>query len=150
MTDEAAGRRERALTVGALFVGSVLALITGDESQSTVEGTALPSSAGDGLAASRALAFVVVAGAGALLLGRGRLRNALGGLLAIVGVGLVWVGAPLTMAGGVLVVAAGVVTLLRAGRWPAPGPRYTAPAEGRDGGGKDVWDSLDRGEDPTL
>jgi uncharacterized membrane protein (TIGR02234 family) len=67
----------------------------------------------------------------------------------------------LAVAGGVLVVLAGAAAIARGGAWPGMSSRYenAAPAVGRTahdhraaGTGstaKDLWDALDRGEDPT-
>ncbi|MGE7433284.1 TIGR02234 family membrane protein [Kitasatospora sp. NPDC001175] len=62
------------------------------------------------------------------------------------------------VAGGVLLALAGLITV-RSGRdWPAMGARYEAPAGQAPGAGKrpkpagtpaELWQALDRGEDPT-
>ncbi|WP_258378276.1 Trp biosynthesis-associated membrane protein [Micromonospora endophytica] len=121
-----------------------------------------------------ALALVGLAGGGAVLATRGRLRRLLGGLLALLGLVLaagggyglfadlggrtVWQPPALCLLGGVLVAAGGLLTALRGHRWPAMGARYEraanrpAAAGGPIGGGGtvDAWDALDRGEDPTV
>ena len=126
-----------------------------------------------------ALALVALAGGGAVLATRGRLRRLLGGLLALLGLavaagggyGLVAVRRRrssrqwpvLCLLGGLLAAAGGWSTALRGGGWPAMGARYerpartaapSAPATGRPGGRaadhRDAWDALDRGEDPTV
>lgn len=58
--------------------------------------------------------------------------------------------------GGVLVVVAGVSALLRGATWPGMSSRYenaatrASAARAVDtGSSKDLWDALDRGEDPT-
>ena len=57
--------------------------------------------------------------------------------------------------GGVLVVLAGVATVVRSATWPGMSSRYEnaatrATAHAADtGSAKDLWDALDRGEDPT-
>jgi uncharacterized membrane protein (TIGR02234 family) len=59
--------------------------------------------------------------------------------------------------GGVLVVLAGGAALVRGAAWPGMSSRYenaarkdTATARAADSGtAKDLWDALDRGEDPT-
>ncbi|GAA2004559.1 TIGR02234 family membrane protein [Catenulispora subtropica] len=60
----------------------------------------------------------------------------------------------LAVAGGVLVALAGVAAVARGGAWPGMSSRYenAAPAAARPGEAstaKDLWDALDRGEDPT-
>lgn len=53
--------------------------------------------------------------------------------------------------GGVIVAVAGVIVCLRARRWPAMGARYEAPAARAEEprGDRQLWDALDRGDDPT-
>jgi uncharacterized membrane protein (TIGR02234 family) len=63
----------------------------------------------------------------------------------------------IAVAGGVLVVLAGAAALVRGAAWPGMSSRYenaaakdTASARAADTGtSKDLWDALDRGEDPT-
>jgi uncharacterized membrane protein (TIGR02234 family) len=50
---------------------------------------------------------------------------------------------------GVLLAASGLLVAVRGPRWPALGARYDAPAA-RPRTDADVWDALDRGEDPTA
>ncbi|RIV38492.1 Trp biosynthesis protein [Micromonospora radicis] len=121
-----------------------------------------------------ALALVGLAGGGAVLATRGRLRRVLGGLLALLGLtvaaggvyGLVadfggrvvWHWPALCLFGGLLVAAGGLLTALRGQRWPAMGARYErrsrrpvepgGPIQGA--GTADAWEALDRGEDPTV
>ncbi|WP_327652101.1 Trp biosynthesis-associated membrane protein [Micromonospora aurantiaca] len=118
-----------------------------------------------------ALTYVGLAGGGAVLATRGRLRRLLGVLLAGVGVavtvgggiGLTEAGVSrqwpaLVLAGGLALAAGGAFTALRGDGWPAMGARYerrSAPADepGRpavERGTRDAWDALDRGEDPTV
>ncbi|MEU1685170.1 Trp biosynthesis-associated membrane protein [Micromonospora sp. NPDC005707] len=121
-----------------------------------------------------ALALVGLAGGGAVLATRGRVRRLLGGLLALLGLGVAAGGGygltesgvsrqwpALVLAGGLVLVAGGLLTALRGGSWPAMGARYErragGPAEraGEDRpaverGTRDAWDALDRGEDPTV
>ncbi|WP_089157187.1 Trp biosynthesis-associated membrane protein [Micromonospora sp. NBS 11-29] len=119
-----------------------------------------------------ALAYVGLAGGGAVLATRGRLRRLLGVLLAGVGlavavgggVGLTEAGVSrqwpaLVLAGGLALAAGGAVTGWRGGGWPAMGARYerragpAGPGDDRpavDRGTRDAWDALDRGEDPTV
>ncbi|MFC4064268.1 Trp biosynthesis-associated membrane protein [Actinoplanes subglobosus] len=119
------------------------------------------------------LAVVALAGTGALLATRGVARRLLGGLLALAGAGVV-VGAVLARAGadpgvaspvwpiacacgGAAVVVGGVLAARHGHRWSAMSSRYerrpAAPAEVETAGpaaGRDLWDALDRGEDPTA
>ncbi|MFC3500389.1 Trp biosynthesis-associated membrane protein [Micromonospora krabiensis] len=97
-----------------------------------------------------ALAVVGLAGGGAVLATRGRLRQVLGGLLALLGVavaagggyGLVaaFEGAvsrqwpALTLVGGLVAAAGGALTALRGRAWPAMGTRYERRA--RAGAGR--------------
>jgi hypothetical protein len=125
-----------------------------------------------------ALAVVGLAGAGAVLATRGRLRRLLGGLLFLLGLAVAVGGgyglvAPfdgevsrrwpaLCVVGGLLAAAGGALTGLRGQRWPAMGARYERSARSVDAaaaaaGGPvegrrttEVWDALDRGEDPTV
>jgi uncharacterized membrane protein (TIGR02234 family) len=89
------------------------------------------------------LALVALAGAGALLATRGRVRRALGGLLVLAGVAVAGVavlgragldpgraGAAATVwpaacvLGGAMIVAAGLAAARHGDRWPAMGSRY--------------------------
>lgn len=114
-----------------------------------------------------ALAWVALAGAGALLATGAAARRAVGVLLVLVGVGIAaaaltaGAGAPggwpvLAAAGGLAAAGAGTLTVARGHRWPAMGGRYQrpgrSPAPAGGAGGRtpeQLWDSLDRGEDPT-
>lgn len=112
-----------------------------------------------------ALAWVVLAGAGALLATRAAVRRAVGVLLVLAGVGIAVTagvaaadpsgsaGWPvLAAAGGLAAAGAGVLALARGQRWPAMGSRYQRRARSRvpaDGSPERLWDALDRGEDPT-
>ena len=62
----------------------------------------------------------------------------------------------LAVLGGVLVALAGVSALVRGATWPGMSSRYENAAAGQaaarpadTGSSKDLWDALDRGEDPT-
>lgn len=109
-----------------------------------------------------ALGLVALAGAGGLLATRGRARRSVGALLvaaaaAIIAVvagelgGAVAVGWPIACLGGALVVgAAGGLAIRDGARWPVMGARYNRPsATDRPASPVDVWDAIDRGEDPT-
>jgi hypothetical protein len=107
-----------------------------------------------------ALGLVALAGAGALLATRGLVRAAVGVLLLLCGFGLIagaaghfpggWSVA--TALGGLLVAGGGGLALVRGRRWPALGARYDRPAGATaraPQSGAEVWDALDRGDDPT-
>jgi uncharacterized membrane protein (TIGR02234 family) len=60
----------------------------------------------------------------------------------------------LSLAGGLCVLLAGVVVAVRGSRWPGMSSRYEAPgragrAPRREATSADLWNALDRGEDPT-
>jgi hypothetical protein len=120
-----------------------------------------------------ALALVGLAGGGAVLATRGRLRQLLGGLLTLTGLavaagggyGLAEAGVSrqwpaLVLVGGLIAAAGGAFTALRGGGWPAMGARYERPARSTaptgtqrpavERGTRDAWEALDRGEDPTV
>jgi hypothetical protein len=125
-----------------------------------------------------ALALVGLAGGGAVLATRGRVRQVLGALLALLGLAVAAGGGyglvadfggavsrqwpALCLAGGVLAAAGGLLTALRGRGWPGMGARYERPARtgaptGEPAGGPvdgrrttEAWDALDRGEDPTV
>jgi hypothetical protein len=105
-----------------------------------------------------ALAIVGLAGAGALVATRGRLRGILGVLLIVIGVATAvlalrstaW--AAVCVAGGLAIALAGIATTLNYKAWPAMGARYERPAakpERKPVTQAELWDALDRGEDPT-
>jgi hypothetical protein len=106
-----------------------------------------------------ALGWVALAGAGALLALRATVRRLLGGLLVPAG-GAIVAGAltvtggwpVLAAAGGLAVAATGALTITRSARWPAMGARYERPARTRSqaAGPEQLWQALDRGEDPTA
>ncbi|GIF37814.1 Trp biosynthesis-associated membrane protein [Actinoplanes xinjiangensis] len=122
------------------------------------------------------LAVVALAGTGALLATRGVVRRLLGAVLALAGAGIA-VGAVLARAGvdpgaagpagtawpvacaggGAAVLVAGVLAARHGHRWSAMSARYerrpAAPVRVEADGptaGRDLWDALDRGEDPTA
>jgi len=110
-----------------------------------------------------AVALVALAGAGAVLATKGAVRRVVGALLVFGGAGLVAgavsrlgavggsAGWPLvTAAGGLLVAVGGAVTVVRGRRWPGMSARYDRPARvGSAATDAQVWDALDRGDDPT-
>ncbi len=109
-----------------------------------------------------ALGAVGLAGAGALLATRGRLRTVVGGLLALTGIGIIGavvetlqhridVGWPvLTIVAAAVVTAAGALTIRYSDTWPEMGARYERPVKGARAPQTELWDALDRGEDPTA
>jgi hypothetical protein len=165
-----AGRRGFVLAVVGCAVGAGLVLWATSRTwltDVTVRPAPLPSvatarSGGSLVPALPALALVALAGAGALVATRRRLRTALGILLSVTGLALValavgsvsrggaWAG--LGALGGVLVSVSGLATLRFGIDWPSLGSRYergyrkTTLGTGADGG---LWDALERGEDPT-
>jgi Tryptophan-associated transmembrane protein (Trp_oprn_chp) len=106
------------------------------------------------------LAIVGLAGAGALVAVRGRLRVALGIVLILIGVVTtvlsfrtmsMW--SALSAGGGVVIALAGLATVRCSAQWPAMGARYERPAaqpERKPVTQAELWDALDRGEDPTT
>ncbi|HEY8472971.1 MAG TPA: Trp biosynthesis-associated membrane protein [Natronosporangium sp.] len=174
------GRRQLAITVGLCAVGAAAVLIAAAQTwQVEVSQRPAPLPALRDVQTGGALrpwlpavGWVALAGAGALLALRGTARRLLGGLLLVAGV--VIVPGALTVAGGwpvvaavggLAVAAAGAVTVLRSGRWPAMGARYERPAHSATAGHPDpggqpdtteqpdpaqLWQALDRGEDPTA
>jgi Tryptophan-associated transmembrane protein (Trp_oprn_chp) len=107
-----------------------------------------------------ALGIVGLAGAGALVALRGRLRALLGILLILVGLATavlslttasLW--PAVCAAGGVLIALAGLATATNHKAWPAMGARYERPSaktERKPVSQAELWDALDRGEDPTT
>ncbi|MFR9777827.1 Trp biosynthesis-associated membrane protein [Micromonospora sp. MS34] len=120
-----------------------------------------------------ALALVGLAGGGAVLATRGRVRRLLGGLLVLAGLAMAAGGGyglaesgvsrqwpALVLVGGLVAAAGGAFTGARGGGWPAMGTRYERPARSAapagpdrpavERGTRDAWEALDRGEDPTV
>ncbi|MFI6264200.1 Trp biosynthesis-associated membrane protein [Micromonospora sp. NPDC051006] len=182
-----AGRRELTCAVLLSLAGAGLALWAATRTWSvelTVRPTPLPPertthSGGGLLPWLPALAVVGLAGGGAVLATRGRLRQLLGVLLALLGVAVAvgggygllagFAGAmnrqwpALCLLGGLMAAAGGLLTALRGRGWPAMGARYERPARVEPAGpvapppgpvaGRrttEAWDALDRGEDPTV
>ncbi|MGK5741839.1 Trp biosynthesis-associated membrane protein [Micromonospora sp. URMC 103] len=183
----AAGRRELTYAVLLCLAGAGLALWAATRTWSvelTVRPSPLPperaTRTGAGLLPwLPALAVVGLAGGGAVLATRGRLRQLLGALLAVLGLAVAAGGGyglvagfegevsrqwpALCLLGGLLAAGGGLLTALRGRAWPAMGARYerptrnaAAPAAGPAAGpvtGRrttEAWDALDRGEDPTV
>ena len=123
-----------------------------------------------------ALGIVALVASGALLATRDAGRRVVGVLLGVAGLGVavggvyglvtvpaVTAGWPLLCAvGGLAAGAAGIFAVIRGGRWQSMGARYertrrpagTAPATATDtakaGSETELWNALDRGEDPTA
>lgn len=124
----------------------------------------------------RALGLVVLAAVPALLATRRSGRTAVGVLLVLAGIGAGVaaarvladpealldasdVGATsrplLAVAGAVVTAVAGAVVVARGRRWAAMSRRYETPAARQEeataglAGPPELWDALDRGEDPT-
>ncbi|MGC1212512.1 MAG: Trp biosynthesis-associated membrane protein [Micromonospora sp.] len=177
------GRRELAYAVLLCLAGAGLAFWAATRTWSvelTARGSLPPSrhtrTGADLLPWVSALALVGLAGGGAVLATRGRVRRLLGGLLALLGLAVAAGGGyglvagfagevsrqwpALCLVGGLLATVGGLLTALRGGGWPAMGARYERPARSgeppaSDGpvagrGTREAWDALDRGEDPTV
>jgi len=170
-------RRGLVFTVAQCAVGALLALLATSRVWRVVVGAGPVPLPGQKLTGGAVLpwappvALVGLAGAGALLAVRDRVRALLGVLLMLAGlplaIGGVYIAAAgrghvewslLCALGGVLVGHAGLRGLLRGASWPALGSRYerpaAEPAEYVERGGPSrsdvaMWDALDRGEDPT-
>ncbi|MET7750027.1 Trp biosynthesis-associated membrane protein [Micromonospora sp. NPDC005367] len=180
-----AGRRELTYAVLLSLAGAGLALWAATRSWSvelTVRPSPLPpervTRTGTALLPwLPALAVVGLAGGGAVLATRGRVRQFLGGLLALLGLAVAIVGGyglaagfegavsrqwpALCLVGGLLAAAGGLLTALRGRAWPAMGARYERPPRGGAAPSgpagpvtgrrtTEAWDALDRGEDPTV
>ncbi|MEU1968735.1 Trp biosynthesis-associated membrane protein [Micromonospora sediminicola] len=178
----ARGRRELAYAVLLCLAGAGLACWAVTRTWSvevTTRGSLPPGRPGrtgaELLPWVSALAWVGLAGGGALLATGGRLRRVLGALLAGIGlavalgggIGLAEPGVSrhwpaLVLAGGLALAAGGAFAALRGGGWPAMGARYERRAAASSAapggaerpaverGARDAWDALDRGEDPTV
>ncbi|MFC4020243.1 Trp biosynthesis-associated membrane protein [Micromonospora sp. GCM10011542] len=182
------GRRELTYAVLLCLAGAGLALWAATRGW-TVELTARPAplppvrEARTGAALLPwlpALALVALAGGGAVLATRGRLRRLLGALLAVLGLAVAAGGGyglvagfdgavsrqwpAFCLLGGLLAAAGGGWTALRGAGWPAMGARYERPARTATPSATparpadpmagrrttEAWDALDRGEDPTV
>ncbi|MEU8285891.1 Trp biosynthesis-associated membrane protein [Micromonospora sp. NPDC048905] len=146
------GRRELTYAVLLCLVGAALALWAATRTWSvelTVRPAPLPpvrdTHSGAGLLPwLPALALVTLAGGGALLATRGRLRQVLGALLGVLALAVAAGGGyglgvdvdgsvsrqwpVLCLLGGLLAAAGGFWTAVRGGGWPAMGARYERPA----------------------
>jgi hypothetical protein len=138
---EARLRRERAVVLGAVALAAAVVLVVGDR--------------------VAALGLVALAGAAAALLVRRRARVALSLALVAVAVAVVLAGPGwAATTGGVLLGLAALAMAVSSRRWPEPRREFgrgqvRRAARTREGtaalaGGRDTWDALDRGEDPTA
>ena len=111
-----------------------------------------------------ALGAVGLAGAGALIATRGVVRTVVGIALTACGLGTVVVGLlplgrgasplwPIACAfAGIFVAMVGATTVRWGRTWPAMGARFERPAgptKRKPASQAELWDALDRGEDPT-
>jgi hypothetical protein len=169
------GRRGLTTTTVACAVGAAVVLLAatrGWQTHVTVQPSPLPplttQRTGTEIAPwLPALGVVGLAGAGALLATRAAARLVVGALLIVSGAGVVIaslvtldddveVAWPLLcVLGGLLVLAAGVVTVRTGRSWPGMGARYERPAAApepshRPASQAELWEALDRGEDPTA
>jgi hypothetical protein len=167
------GRRGLTLAVLACGIAGAVALLAASRgwgTVTTVRPAPLPPTVtqrtGDSwVPALPALCVVAIAGAGALLALKGVLRKVIGALLTATGLGCV-AAAVVGMAegadpfwpviailGGLVVAAAGIETVRTADTWPSMGARYDRPAPTKEAprseSRAELWDALDRGEDPT-
>jgi Tryptophan-associated transmembrane protein (Trp_oprn_chp) len=180
MTGPAPARRGLAYAVLLCLAGAGLALYAATRTwnvEVTLRPAPLPElrTAHRGAAWLAPIAVAGLAAAGALLATRGTVRRAVGVLLVLIGAGLALGGGrglvdgrlwpALCLVGGAAVAVAGALAVARGKTWPAMGARYErgrgrggdAPSDrpvpaARDGSvaSTQVWDALDRGEDPTL
>ncbi len=164
----------RGLTVTVLLCAAASALVLLAASRvwgevTTVRPAPLPPTVSRRTGASfapwlPALGVVGLAGAGALVATRGAVRTVVGCVLTACGLGAVVVAlTPLgrgagalwpviSVAAGLVVAATGVAAIRWGRTWPAMGARFerpAAPAERKPASQAELWDALDRGEDPT-
>lgn len=190
------GARLRSMALGGLAVGALLALVAGSRAWWRAAGTGVSvaftgTEATGGLA--QALALVALAGVLLALVLKSRGRRVLGALLVLAGAGAVVLGLlrPRPASGavrtrvlevsladsyaltgtawpyvyavaGLLVLAAAVLMALTAGRWPSRVARFERPGPGqvvgaevatdlpRDDDPAALWRLLDAGVDPTT
>jgi hypothetical protein len=93
-------------------------------------------------------ALVALAGLVGIAATRSWGRVPVGVALAVAGAAAVTARRSVAVAGAVLLAATGAYVAVRGPRWRGLGARYDAPAQARTDA--DVWDALDRGEDPTA
>ncbi len=175
MKREMTGRRQLVVAMAGCVVGAGLALFAASRTWSVllVERPAplgpvrQPRSGAALFGWLPALGFVALAGAAALPATRRAGRLVVAAVLVLCGAGI-FAGAsyaiidgtpagwPLVCAlGGLAVAGAGVFTAVRGRAWPGMGSRYDRkpppPPPGRQGNrsGRQFWDAIDRGEDPT-
>jgi hypothetical protein len=97
---------------------------------------------------TRAASLVALAGAGALIAGRGVVfRRLVSIVIVLAGIGLTLGGTAPAIVGGVIVVIGGSAAVVASPGWPVMGPRYERPVKEEN---TDLWAALDRGEDPTA
>lgn len=94
-------------------------------------------------------------GLAAIWLASGKVRTALAavsGVLWLIGLVLAVFGSPLAVLGCSIGVAGAVLTLMRGPTWPGFSARYARSADLEEDGiisPRQLWESLDRGLDPT-
>jgi hypothetical protein len=162
--------RARTLAVLACAAGAALALFAASRTWTAVveaRPAPLPAARVERTGAAlhpwlTPLCLVALGGAGALLATRGLSRLAVGVLLVLCGLGVAGGAAAglhhdarpgwplLCLFGGIVVAAAGAVSVVRGRGWPALGARYERSANGPVPTGPQLWDALDRGDDPTA
>lgn len=103
-----------------------------------------------------ALGLAMLAGAGAAAMVRPLARTVLAVVIALIGAATVTLGVTrpdlLLVVGGAVAIAAGAVAAVRSSQWPAPRSSSTVATSAApgDASARDTWESLDRGEDPTV
>ena len=136
VTSAARGRRELLVVLALLVVAAVTLLAAGHGE---------PVARGGGLFALAAI--------GGILATRNLGRRLVGVVTALIGgVTIAAASSWSVTIGGMLLGVAGVVTTWRAARWPSMSARYDAPASTAANPTRrshDLWDALDKGEDPT-
>jgi uncharacterized membrane protein (TIGR02234 family) len=170
-------RRELAVAVVLAVLGGGLALFAASRTWVVIETprpAPLPSveetrSGRDAVPWAAAMAFVGLAGGIALLATKRIGRLVVGAIVALSGavmiaggvagwrttgetfqdveVAVLWPAA--SIVGGVAALLAGVLAVARGRHWAQLGAKYDAPGTAKPAE-NDVWDALDRGEDPTA
>jgi uncharacterized membrane protein (TIGR02234 family) len=167
----AKARRELAAVVVVCAVAALVELFAAGRPWAKVTGIAgtTHSVSGNELASAvRPLAFVALAGAAALLATRRWGRVAVGVLIAVAGAGLAiaaaaaghpsasgvvqelpaWRGVALVAS--IPVLLSGLAAAARGNRWSVMSAKYDAPGTPRQQDPDvELWDALDRGDDPT-